>query len=217
MDEPRAPERPRPLDSPALRRVLATLETAGRSLAAVELASALGLHVTTVRSHLERLEDAGLVAHEVLPEGRRGRPGFRYRATRSDPDLARDELIGVLAAALATVGAGGDAALLAGRGWAERLAVGEPDAVAALTTAFQRLGFEPEAAGDLIRLHGCPFRQAARAHPDVVCRVHLGLAERLAEQAGGGVRLELRPFVEPELCLVALAADRPDEPAPVPG
>lgn len=187
--------------SPALRRVLAVLAAAQRPLAAAAIAAELGLHVTTVRSHLEQLEAAGLVAHEVTAEGRRGRPGFRYRATRADPGLARDELISVLAAALANPVAA-DPALAAGRRWAEQVTMGSADAANALTEAFERLGFEPELDREQIRLRACPFRQAAREHPEVVCRVHLGLAQRLAEQAGA--ELQLLPFVEPELCLVTL-------------
>lgn len=187
--------------SPALRRVLAVLAAAQRPLAAAAIAAELGLHVTTVRSHLEQLEAAGLVAHEVTAEGRRGRPGFRYRATHADPGLARDELISVLAAALANPVAA-DPALAAGRRWAEQVTMVPTDAANALTEAFERLGFEPELDREQIRLRACPFRQAAREHPEVVCRVHLGLAQRLAEQAGA--ELQLLPFVEPELCLVTL-------------
>lgn len=80
--------------------------------------------------------------------------------------------------------------------------MGSADAANALTEAFERLGFEPELDREQIRLRACPFRQAAREHPEVVCRVHLGLAQRLAEQAGA--ELQLLPFIEPELCLVTL-------------
>jgi len=40
----------------------------------------------------------------------------------------------------------------------------------------------------------------------VVCQVHTGLAQRLAERAADGdrVRVRLLPFVEPELCVLRL-------------
>ena len=205
MDESRGAESV--LAPAALRRVLASLEAAPSPLTAAELADRMGLHVTTVRSHLDRLEAAGLVAHEAVGERRRGRPGFRYRSTRQEPDRARGELIGVLAAALAS-SPGADAALTAGRQWAEGIEPSGAAAAEVLAEAFQRLGFSPRPDGNLIRLHSCPFRQAAREHPEVVCRVHLGLAQRLAEMSDGGApTVELLPFVEPELCVVALSGD----------
>lgn len=207
MDEPREGIRPQALDSPALRRVLAALVEAGEPRSAAQLAVTLELHVTTVRSHLDQLQDARLVAREVAGEGRRGRPSHRYRVLRRDPDAAREELIRVLAAALAGPSvAGCDPARAAGRAWAERVVVTENDALAALTAAFGEFGFDPEADGRRLRLRGCPFRQAAREHPDVVCGVHAGLAERLAERVGGEVQVRLLPFVEPELCLVEVSA-----------
>lgn len=210
MDVLRGGDWPQALDSPALRRVLAALENAGQPSSTAQLAKALGLHVTTVRSHLEQLERAGLVAREASGDGRRGRPSYRYRTIRRDPDRAREELIGALATALmASAGGGADPALAAGRAWADEVMVGEADAASALTAAFVELGFDPAPDGDAIRLRACPFRQAARAHPEVVCRVHFGLAQRLAERTGGAAAVELWPFVEPELCVVELVATRP--------
>lgn len=206
MDELREGTRPQALDSPALRRVLAALTKAGEPRSAAQLAVTLELHVTTVRSHLDQLEDAGLVTREMTGEGRRGRPSHRYRAIRRDPDAAREELIRVLAAALAgPSAAGGAPARAAGRTWAERVVVTESDPLVALTAAFGEFGFDPEGHGRQLRLRGCPFRQAAREYPDVVCGVHAGLAERLAERVGGEVRVRLLPFVEPELCLVEVS------------
>lgn len=211
MEQQRADSGPPVLDSPALRRVLTRLESCGEPRSAAELAGDLGLHVTTVRSHLEQLERAGLVAHEVVVSGRRGRPGFRFRPTGRNPERAREELIGALAMALAgSAGGGDDPALAAGRAWADGVEVSGADAATALTTAFVELGFDPEPGEGVIRLRSCPFRESARAYPEVVCRVHLGLAQRLAEQSTGGApAVELQPFVEPELCVLTLPVARP--------
>ncbi len=206
MGEPRGGDRRQVLDSPALRRVLAALTAAGRPESAAQLAHTLELHVTTVRSHLDQLEQAGLAARETVGEGRRGRPSYRYRALRRDPDSAREELIRVLATALtSTADPGCDPAWAAGRDWAERVTVARSDPATALTEIFGELGFDPQLVDRQIRLRGCPFRQAAREHPEVVCAVHGGLAERLAERTGGRAEVRLRPFVEPELCLVELS------------
>ena len=70
--------------------------------------------------------------------------------------------------------------------------------------------FTDELVDDEIRLRACPFREAAARYPQVVCQVHGGLAQRLAEQAvGGGVHVRLTPFVEPGLCVLTLTRPAP--------
>ncbi|WP_083000505.1 helix-turn-helix transcriptional regulator [Mycolicibacterium celeriflavum] len=106
------------------------------------------------------------------------------------------------------------------------------------TEIFNRMGFEPELAAEsepmaslsatseqmvgrerVIRLHACPVRDLARAHPEVGCRVHLGVLQGLLDHAAAaageadaheqGLTARLDPFVEPELCLARLGALRP--------
>ena len=81
------------------------------------------------------------------------------------------------------------------------------EATAAISEVFGRLGFDPEAHDDTIRLRSCPFRETASRYPEIVCQVHTGLAQRLAERAFDGERVQVRltPFVEPELCVLRLA------------
>ncbi len=193
------------LASPVRRRMLALLQDG--PLTAPDLAGTLGLHVTTARFHLDQLCGAGLVTREHGREQRRGRPSTRYRAIPGDPAAAREDLIHVLTEALAE--RGGDVphvALAAGERWAGLLDTRAPDATTALTAAFTKLGFGPEATAEGILLHSCPFRDAAREHPEVVCEIHLGLARRLAAlQPGEPIEVGLQPFVQPDLCLVALA------------
>jgi len=197
------------LASPVRGRLLAVLEAGGSPLTAAELGAEVGLHVTTVRFHLEHLEQAGLVARDAGGDRSRGRPKVRYRSSRSDPEAARQDLIGVLAEAVTNLGQSvSEQALSAGHRWASRLDTPAGDIVTAITGTFTRLGFDPQLAGDEIRLRSCPFRDAAREHA-IVCQVHLGLAQGLAEQKGSKhpLRVGLRPFVEPELCLLTLARD----------
>lgn len=206
------------LASPARRRILDQLERSPSALTAGELAVALGLHVTTVRFHLEHLGRTGLVAGEGGREHRRGRPSIRYRPVRGNPDEARDHLIRVLAEAVAGSGGGAADPVAAGRRWADLLDLPPGDAPSAITAAFARLGFEPQVADGAIRLLGCPFREVARDHPEVVCRVHLGLAQRIAErlEPEAGLQVGVTPFVEPDLCLITLTPEHPpDAPSPV--
>lgn len=194
------------LASASRRKVLDALSAAEAPLDVRAIADELGLHVTTARFHLDQLAAAGLVERRVEPAERRGRPRLLYAPTSSDHEGdARDQLIQVLSAALA-LDADADAdASDAGRRWGHMITA--PDVVEPvprLVEVFERLGFAPEPDDDTatIRLRGCPFRTAARSHPQVICAVHRGLIDQLLD--GSGSEARLIPFVEPELCLVAL-------------
>lgn len=197
------------LASRTRRRVLEALLDSPAPLDAAAIASGLGLHVTTARFHLDQLKAAGLVRRSTDPEHRRGRPRVLYGPAGTPRDEgARARLIEVLATAMAGGESGTAGSLRAGRRWAEDFDPPDrADPVPGLVEVLDRLGFEPEPragsedAGELL-LRGCPFRSAARAHPEVVCTVHRGLLDGLLEGAGRGGRL--LPFVEPELCVVAL-------------
>jgi predicted ArsR family transcriptional regulator len=194
------------LASASRRQVLNALLASSEPLDAAAVAERLGQHVTTARFHLDQLAAAGLVQRRVGAEKRRGRPRLLYAPAGvvRDED-AREQLIQVLAAALAREDDAESDASRAGRRWAETFELpDQDDPVPGLVEVFERLGFEPEtdADADSIRLRACPFRDAAREHPEVVCAVHRGLIEQLL--AGTAPDARLIPFVEPELCVVAL-------------
>lgn len=215
--------RHRALAGESRTRVLDALRRAGRGLDAFELAAAVGLHVSTVRFHLRALEAAGLVVRAVERSGRPGRPRVVHRAA---PDGGQDgrrylELARALAASLRRARAdAARAALQAGRAWGREaaLAAGERprspgEAVRALVGLLDELGFAPEAVGGegsvTVRLRRCPFLEVARAAPEVVCRVHLGIMRGALSAWGSGVRAtDLRPFVEPDLCVARLSLAR---------
>jgi predicted ArsR family transcriptional regulator len=203
--------------STARRRdqILAELAAAGSGMGAADIAATVGVHLTTARFHLDRLEQAGLVRRELTRSGRRGRPSVSYRLVPSgDAATPNRALVAVLAAVLAEDPDGGRArAEHAGAVWAESLTVTAERAGAAphalLESRMEQLGFAPRAAEECIELRACPFREAARAHPDVVCSVHRGLIARILEDAGRGPdEAELVPFVEPELCTITLSDHR---------
>ena len=84
----------------AMYRELATSTT---PLSAQDLADALGLHANTVRLHLERLREAGLVDSEAIHRGTVGRPQHLYSLAAGAPGLGFDPpahalLAGLLAA-----------------------------------------------------------------------------------------------------------------------
>jgi len=187
---------------PGAERVLAAVRDAAAGVTAGELAALLGLHVTTVRFHLERLAADGRVAGAAVPTGGRGRPHVVFRAVRV-PD-ARAGMLAALAEAAAGEGPVAERAQNAGERWARTLdlgEVGEAGVAGALADVFAQLGFAPERAEGGLALRACPFLDDARRHPEVVCGVHRGLAIGIARRAGGEV--ELRPF-QGDVCVLAI-------------
>lgn len=198
------------------RRLLKVLRAADKPLDVAGLAAAVGLHVTTARFHLDVLERAGLVRRAGQRGGRAGRPRLLYAAVADSATReGQRQLAEVLAGMLAVDPDGPSWAEQAGRLWAERRVpadAGLPwdEGTRWVGDLFDRLGFAPRLVEDAQRrwleLAACPFRDLARAYPDIVCTVHLGLLRgalsRLrvpsAEDAG------LRPFVEAELCIVEM-------------
>ncbi|WP_448809740.1 helix-turn-helix transcriptional regulator [Agromyces bauzanensis] len=188
------------------RRVLDAVVRSAAPVDALTIAAEVGLHVTTVRFHLDQLEAVHLVRRVTGAEPRRGRPRIRYVAAASPADDSREQLIEVLASALAERPDGRAQSIEAGHRWADALAPAGHDGVDALVHVLDDLGFDPaRSEPDVIRLRACPFRDAARDHPQVVCSVHRGLIEQVLRAHGSDRRAELVPFVEPELCLVTLA------------
>jgi predicted ArsR family transcriptional regulator len=206
------------LTSPPRRRLLELLRSGGTPRDATELAAATGLHVTTVRFHLDVLRRAGLVAARPQSRGTTGRPRTGYTAVSLVESGGYPTLTRLLAAQLGdTAPARASRAEQAGETWAAELtahaeptaAVDRAQAAQAVTGLLAELGFDPELAGDeaerQIRLRACPFRAAARANPEVVCSVHLGLLRGILSRLGApATTTRLLPFIEPELCLAQL-------------
>ncbi|MCF6744707.1 transcriptional regulator [Blastococcus sp. KM273128] len=213
------------------RRMLGVLRAEGCPMDVPTLAEAVGLHRTTARLHLQVMEAAGLVAQlPARPRGP-GRPRLLYAAVPQADDEGHRQLADLLAGAL---GSGGDdgsrRAEEAGRRWAAaefpesqtrspELAAGDVGAL------FDRLGFAPRVemtpAAHRLALQRCPFRDTARAHPRIVCALHLGLMRgallRLG-QPGLASAARLEPFVTPDLCVAefprAAEASLPDAAVP---
>lgn len=208
------------LSSPTRRRLLALLRADDAARDAHDLAQVVGLHLTTVRFHLEVLRRAGLLGRSSSPQAGAGRPRTVYAAVsaaRADVSDGYRQLAGLLAAHLSdTAEARSVRAEQAGRDWAGHLlpAVGDTgltvgEAAGRVSGLFADLGFEPELTtigqDRQIALRACPFRAVAREHPEVVCSVHLGLLRGSLAQLGASATSRLMPFVEPELCLAHLA------------
>jgi predicted ArsR family transcriptional regulator len=173
------------------------LAATGAPMDAAAVAEAAGIHVTTARFHLDRLVETGEADRAPLAGGARGRPRVGYTAAaavRAEP--ARATMVSVLADALGAAPDGPSRARAAGREWADALG-GAGD----LVDVLERLGFAPAREERGIRLRACPFLDAARVHPEIVCQVHRGIIERVVEPDAD---VRLVPFDAPSGCLVSL-------------
>jgi predicted ArsR family transcriptional regulator len=209
--------------SPTRAALLETLQAQPEPTSIPALAAVTGLHANTLREHLDALRRDGLVARTPARPSGRGRPGWLYSATARSQDDPRPEYAG-LAAALAAVivrtsPEPSEEARRAGTDWGRRLAhdAGAPDedgdlaARRRVTGIFEEMGFAPEPDADdrEVRLTRCPLLEAAHQQPDVVCAVHLGIAQGALETYGAPADdVELLPFVEPGACLLRLGAAR---------
>lgn len=187
------------LDSPERRHLLRVLREAGSPPTAHELAAGLGVHVTTIRFHLDALERAGLVVRGRRPAQGRGRPALTYRARGLDASQVDRRMISALAEALDGRGDPSASAVAAGRHWARDLEPHvEGEGRDALGQVLDLVGFAPEPTAEGFVLHACPFLDAARRHRDVVCGVHLGLLQGTSAHAD----VELMPLVDGQHCHV---------------
>ena len=194
-----------------------------------ELADLLGVHHTTVRSHLERLLDAGVLEEEAGTPTGRGRPAKRYRLRQ--PLLGGDPELRLFVSSLVCLlrDAYGDRAVAtaeaegARRGREMAGSFRHPSfeqAVHEVVDTLTRLSFAPASPtrreGSMsVDVQHCPF--SVDPHdPDgaIVCAFHEGLVRGLAEAASGEqVAVRLSPFVEPGLCRVEITPSKTKGPA----
>ena len=199
----RTPEgRAQALAEPSRRRVWEAVRAAAGPVGVADLARKLGVHPNTIRLHLARLVEAGLVTEQLEAERHPGRPGYRYLPAGTDPvseAAAYRRLAGLLAQAVRAGTSARDAGRAAGAADAAHLAGSDP--VAAIAASLATQGFVPEVDTlddervDII-LHACPFAEAAAADPATICQLHLGLAEGAA-QAIGGLQVEALRIADP--------------------
>jgi predicted ArsR family transcriptional regulator len=195
------------------------LATATGPRAVPELADALGLHPNTVRLHLERLREVGLIEVEAVHRGTVGRPQHLYSLAPGAPGLGFDPpahalLAGLLAALVERVGGDAAAATATGRAWGADAAKRgkQRSCLHALGAQLARLGFEPAAEAEpgpdgttrIDFLH-CPFRELAEAYPELVCNLHRGICEGVAEQAGRGTVESFSALYQPDPCHMTVA------------
>ena len=177
------------------------------------------LHANTVRLHLERLREAGLVDVEPVHRGTVGRPQHVYSLAAGAPGLGFDPpsytlLAGLLAALAERVGAAADDAAAAGESWGREAGrrTRSRSCAKALAAEMDRLGFDPASEHvpgggvDMAFLH-CPFRELAEAYPELVCNLHRGICEGVVDAVGGGSVEAFSTLYDRDPCRVTVALE----------
>jgi predicted ArsR family transcriptional regulator len=196
------------------------LARASRPLSTAEVAESLGLHPNTVRPHLERMRDVGLLDVTMEVRSGVGRPQHLYAPAADAPSLGLEpppsRLLSSLLMRLAVrAGASGDEATEIGRqqGRVDASAFADAEScLEAVVAELDALGFDPAVAGSddgecaLVAFAHCPFRELAEVHPELVCSLHRGLVEGLVDAIGGGAVEEFHSLVHREPCQVAISS-----------
>jgi predicted ArsR family transcriptional regulator len=196
--------------------ILRLVRSADGGLTAADVAADTGQHLSTTRTHLERLVEAGLLVKARASGGLPGRPPWRYRVTSADPAPAPYRALA--AALLQHLPSGGDARAAAGRvgqDWGRTLARTVPehdDPVDTVTAVLTGLGFDPRRQSATpgadsvdMHLHTCPFLELVGQNPDAMCGLHAGVVRGVLEQRGvPGEATMLEPFGAPGACVVHL-------------
>jgi predicted ArsR family transcriptional regulator len=186
-------------------------------LSTADIGDILGLHVNTVRPHLERMRDVGLLVVASHSRGEVGRPQNRYSLAPDAPSLGLEPpslptLARLVLAAAHTSGLSSDELAEAGRDEGhDRGRRWRPgtDALEALIVEQARLGFDPAVidldGGAVMAFAHCPFRELAEEHPELVCSLHCGMVEGLVDELGGAEVTEFHSIADRTPCQVELA------------
>lgn len=181
-----------------------------------EIAATLDLHVNTVRPHLERMREVGLLEVRSDTRGGVGRPQHRYSLAADAPSLGLEPspyptIARMLLELTAQAGLDTETVVAVGRDQGEMNArPWEADApqIEALMTDLDAMGFDPEVAidddGATIAFAHCPFAELAEANPSVVCALHRGLVEGFLDGIGAPCPIAFHTLVDREPCRVEL-------------
>lgn len=194
-------------DGSSRASVLSMLRERGDLVRVEDLADAVGLSLSAVRFHLERLITDGFVRTAKEPRLTPGRPRVMYQAVPAeavDEAAAYRRLATLLAGELATLG-GTAAAEHAGQVWARQLTPQRrshsqlpedaPDSLPELMAVLEDGGFSPTVldGGWTVELNRCPLAELMPDQSNVVCSVHKGLMQAIPEVKGAQSSVRLVP------------------------
>jgi predicted ArsR family transcriptional regulator len=148
-------------------------------LSTSDVAESLGLHPNTVRPHLERMREVGLLDVRTEVRSGVGRPQHLYTLAEAAPSLGLEpptfpRLAQLLVRLAARAGAGGDDAADVGREQGLADARHHLDAPSLL-----------EALVAVVAFAHCPYRNLAETNTTLVCNLHRGMVEGFVAGVGG--------------------------------
>ena len=196
------------------------LARAARPLGTAEIAEALGLHPNTVRPHLDRMREAGLLDVTTDGRGEVGRPQHRFSLATEAPSLGLEPpTVPVLARMVLNMAerlqaSTTDAFAVGHAEGASRAAsyAAYPSALEALVDDLDRLGFDPAVAESdapdnaIVAFANCPFATYAESHPDLVCGLHHGLVAGFVDAMGDAEVAEFCSIAHRTPCQVELTS-----------
>jgi len=187
--------------------IIAALRRERDGLDTNALAAELLVHPNTVRWHLARLTEQGLVVSAPEQRRPRGRPSVVYRLSAEGTAAGRDEyrlLATMLTAAVASDPDGAARAYETGVTWGRHLQAAEQ--TEDVTELLDAQGFAATREGRTIEMRRCPFWALAESCPHVVCTLHQGIIDGAFAASGTDAHVErLDAFVEPGLCVAQIA------------
>jgi predicted ArsR family transcriptional regulator len=215
MPEPRPLDVHKALADDTRYRLYRFLRLSGRPVSVRELSGRLSLHPNTLRPHLRRLEEAGLVASEVHrgAGGTVGRPQTLFRVVETEPVEGRDyRLLAEILAGLLHGKRNLERAEELAREWGRYLVTQDAPKpgvrlpagrhLAVLQEAMAGIGFDPRfrrtgAQTVAIAMRDCPFRELLDDHRELGCAVHRGLLQGMLEGLHPPMRLtSFEPLAE---------------------
>lgn len=202
------------------------LARSSRPLATSDIAESLALHANTVRPHLERMREVGLLDVQVGGRGDVGRPQHRYAIATDAPSLGLEPpttplLVDMVLSMAKRLQASGDDAAAIGIEEGRRRArpyTDAPSTLEALVSDLDKLGFDPvvsdadptrgsvDGSAAVIGFANCPFAEMAREHPELVCGLHRGLVEGFVERMGDAESTEFGTLTSRTPCRVTVSA-----------
>ncbi|MDZ7679482.1 MAG: helix-turn-helix domain-containing protein [Acidimicrobiales bacterium] len=228
MAQEPSPAAPRSGDRPARLAILKALGDNTRyaiylelarspvPMSTAEIADSLDLHVNTVRPHLERMREVGLLSVRSQTRGGVGRPQHLYSLAPDAPSLGLEPspyptIARMLLAVASSTELDPEAVVVAGRDQGELDArpwdQGSPP-VEALMTELDSMGFDPEIVVEddttTIAFAHCPFAELAESNPSVVCALHQGMVEGFLDGIGGPCPSAFNTLVHRQPCRVEL-------------
>jgi predicted ArsR family transcriptional regulator len=185
-------------------------------LSTANVAESLGLHPNTVRPHLERMRDVGLLESRPDTAGAVGRPQKLYNLSADAPSLGLEPpvfpMIARMLLSLAeAAGIDGEMAVNAGKDEGQRLAhrrSGSRPCAEAAVVMLDELGFDPARVDEdgvaTIAFTHCPFADLAESDPELVCSLHQGMLEGFVDEVGGASVLSFNDLADRKPCRAQL-------------